>query len=1080
MEEERTVTLHETHNPLKKKKPLFIHNKIRTTKYTILTFLPKNLFEQFSRIANFYFLIIITLLQFPWAPISAAAAILPLAIVIGVSAIREAVEDFLRYRSDQRINSTVTHYLQNGRFTDVKWRDVYVGGVVRVEKDEQVPADLVLLSSSHDDGIAYIDTCNLDGETNLKVRQALPATCALKEAAELEEFRTVVKCDAPNKLLYTFRGNMDINGTSYPLDNKQILLRGCVLRNTEWAIGMIVYTGHESKIMMNASSARSKRSKLERGLNWKLVSVFIFLLVLAMTGATCGFIFEKDRVNTGIDWYFFRNQENRRSPASCFFILLACHIVILNTMIPISLYVTLEVVRVIQALFILWDAEMYDPETQNGAVARTTNISDDLGQIEHVFSDKTGTLTKNVMEFMKCSVNGVIYGQTMTELEDTSGEPVQERVAPSKTSFLDDAFQGAIDDESNEIVQHFLWLLSTCHAVIPEADEKAPHGILFQASSPDEGALVSAAADFGFLLTKRNQHSMTIMHKNESFEIEILALLEFSSERKRSSIIFRHPVTKEIVLYCKGADDVILDRLQPNDPIKEKTKEDLDFFAESGLRTLCCGYKVIDEKVYEEWSQRFLEANCAINNREELVAAASDEIERDLKLLGATAIEDKLQDGVPDTIDSLLKAGIDVWVITGDKKETAINIGFSCALLNSNMKLLVIDTSNTDEITQLLGQFEQIPASQEVGLVVSGNSLHIILDEENLALAERFFDFTLRCHSVICCRVSPLQKAMIVERMGQKTKKLSIAIGDGANDVGMILKADVGIGVSGKEGRQAVLASDYSISQFRFLKRLLFVHGRLNFYRNVDLIYYCFYKNIAFTIIQMFYGIMSGFSGGTLYDSMLYMIYNVIFTCVPPVVFAAVERDVSYRSMMRIPELYKFDGMRRYYQSYLRYWLQLFLGMCHAVIAFVICYYGCLPCVWGSGSSIGKSEFGTTVYSCIVVIANLRIAAMCHYWTWLHHLFIWGSILILPLVTIVLDKMNFSYEMKGTIAPLLGSSYYYMSIIGSTILGMIPVMIIEVIFVTRTTVRNSVIEIERRLRLQNDSMPITSPLITHA
>lgn len=1048
---ERRVTVHSTHDPLKPKKSLFIHNRIRTTKYTILTFLPKNLFEQFTRIANFYFLIIITLLQFPWAPIAAAAAILPLVIVIGVSAIREAVEDFLRYRSDQRINRTITHYLNQSAFEDVKWGEIYVGGIVKVQKDEQVPADVVLLAASNDDGIAFIDTCNLDGETNLKVRQALPATCGMREPYEFQSFQATIKCDLPNKQLYTFRGNLDIYGRSYPLDNRQVLLRGSVLRNTEWAVGVIVYTGHESKIMMNASSARSKRSKLEKGLNWKLVSIFIFLLVLATTGATAGFLFEKNKVNTGVHWYFYRNEENKRNPASCFFILFACHIVILNTMIPISLYVTLEVVRVIQALFILWDADMYDVETKNGAVARTTNISDDLGQIEHVFSDKTGTLTQNVMEFMKCSVNGKIYGDDKRKDEDTKG----------KAAFQDPDFEEAAADESNEMIQHFLWLLTTCHGVIPEADDKAPHGYLFQASSPDEGALVTAAANLGLVLTKRTQHSMTVVRGNETFDVEILAFLEFSSERKRSSIIIRHPITKEIVLYCKGADDVILDRLKADDPIKEKTKEDLNVFAESGLRTLCCGYRVFDETFFQTWSERFHEANCAINNREELVAAASEEVEKDLILIGATAIEDKLQEGVPHTIDSLLKANIDVWVITGDKKETAINIGYSCALLNAEMQLLVIDTDSAESITESIREFEEIPKDKTLGLVVSGQALNILFEEEHTELADRFFDFTLRCHSVICCRVSPLQKATIVERMQAKTKKLSLAIGDGANDVGMILKADVGVGISGKEGRQAVLASDYSISQFRFLQRLLFVHGRLNFYRNVDLIFYCFYKNIAFTAIQMFYAITSGFSGGTVYDSMLYMIYNVIFTCVPPVVFAGLERDVSYTAMMSIPELYQFDGMRRYYQSYLRFWLQILLGLAHAVITFVVCYYGCAPYVWGNGSGVGRSEFGTTVYSCIVVIANLRIAAMCHYWTWLHHLFIWGSILILPLVTIVLDVGGFSDEMTGTIAPLLGSAHYYIAIIAATIAAMIPVTLIEVVFVSRKTKRNEIIALER-------------------
>jgi phospholipid-translocating P-type ATPase (flippase) len=329
-------------------------------------------------------------------------------------------------------------------------------------------------------------------------------------------------------------------------------------------------------------------------------------------------------------------------------------------------------------------------------------------------------------------------------------------------------------------------------------------------------------------------------------------------------------------------------------PYIEETRAHLKEFANSGLRTLCCAYRILDEEFYNEWAQRFHQATCEVVNRDECVLKVADEVDSDLLLLGATAIEDKLQVGVPATIAAMLKAKISVWIITGDKRETAINIGFACSLLSSEMKLLVLDEGTKDETMALVDEHAE-KSDENLALIVSGKTLTWLLDE---AYVDRFYELSKKCQSVICYRVSPLQKAAIVSVMRAKTQKLALAIGDGANDVGMILQADVGVGVSGKEGRQAVLAADYAIAQFRYLRRLLLVHGRLNFYRNVDLINYSFYKNMACSLSNVIVGFFSSWSGSTVFDSILYMTYNVIYTSVPPVIYAALERDVSLAAKM--------------------------------------------------------------------------------------------------------------------------------------------------------------------------------------
>jgi phospholipid-translocating P-type ATPase (flippase) len=736
-----------------------------------------------------------------------------------------------------------------------------------------------------------------------------------------------------------------------------------------------------------------------------------------------------------------------------FFILLVSCLAIINATIPISLYVTLEIVRIFQGLFVYWDATMYDPETESGCHCRTTTISDDLGQIAYIFSDKTGTLTQNLMDFMKCAVAGEAYGQGTTEVGYASAKRRGLNVAPpcaDGPAFRDDRFAALL--RSGEIppdVEHFLWLLVTCHSVIPEEKEGAKHGIFFQAASPDEGTLVEAAADFGYVLKQRRQEHLQVCVNGNDVDVELLATLEFTSARKRSSVVIRHPTSGEIVLYCKGADDFIFSKLSEDSQWVEETKRHLKEFADEGLRTLCCGFRVLSEDFFEGWIRRFHEANCMVVGRDDMVERVAREVECELSLLGTTAIEDKLQVGVPAAIGAFLTARMAVWIITGDKRETAINIGFACSLLSSEMRIVVLDDDDDDDVYKVLSVMS-LATGDQLAMIVGGKTLTRLVEDH----VDTFCEFALKCRSVICFRVSPLQKATIVSIMRHATGKIVVAIGDGGNDVGMILQADVGIGVSGKEGRQAVLASDYAISQFRHLTRLLLVHGRLNFYRNVDLINYSFYKNMACSLSNVLIGFLSGWSGGTIFDSMLYMTYNVIFTSVAPVVYAAIERDVSFAAMTLSPELYDFDGKRTWMQSYGRFWTWIGIGVFHGLCAFFIPYFAMKPFVGGDGRQFGLKEFGIVGFHCVVVLANLQIASMSFYWTWLHHLFIWLSIAICPIATMVIDAWRMSPDLSGLSIRLFGSSTFWLILLATAMFGMIPVVASRVIINAMNTRSN--------------------------
>jgi magnesium-transporting ATPase (P-type) len=280
-----------------------------------------------------------------------------------------------------------------------------------------------------------------------------------------------------------------------------------------------------------------------------------------------------------------------------------------------------------------------------------------------------------------------------------------------------------------------------------------------------------------------------------------------------------------------------------------------------------------------------------------------DEIEKNLEVMGVTAIEDKLQDGVPETLSALREAGVKVWMLTGDKVDTAINIGYSCSLLATEMTVLRLCGEDGDmELdpekvplkesiegkmratlaecqaqSNAMGNFEQ--PSVVRALVVDTYALAAILKYELQGL---LVQICRKCKSVICARVSPKQKAKVVEMVKHADPTVqTVAIGDGANDVPMIQTAHVGIGIHGLEGQQAVNNSDYAIGQFRFLRDLLLVHGRWNYRRTSKVVSYIFYKNALLVLPQFFFGMFSMYSGQNFYFDGFYQLYNVIYTAFP-------------------------------------------------------------------------------------------------------------------------------------------------------------------------------------------------------
>ncbi|XP_061370330.1 probable phospholipid-transporting ATPase 4 [Gastrolobium bilobum] len=1049
---------------LHEKRPLYYcRNDISTTKYNVITFFPKALFEQFRRVANIYFLLAACLSASPISPFSPLSMIAPLAFVVGLSMAKEALEDSRRFLQDVKVNHRkVNHHKGNGAFGPRSWQNIMVGDVVKVEKDQFFPADLLLLSSSYEDGICYVETMNLDGETNLKVKRSLESTLSLDNDEAFKDFTGTIRCEDPNPNLYTFVGNFEYERLVYPLDPSQILLRDSKLRNTDYIYGVVIFTGHDSKVMQNGTRSPSKRSTIEKKMDYIIYTLFTVLILISVI-SSIGFMVKTKYQST--KWWYLRpdNIEYQYDPqkigvAGMSHLITA--LILYGYLIPISLYVSIEVVKVLQATFINQDIQMYDEETGTPAEARTSNLNEELGQVDTILSDKTGTLTCNQMDFLKCSIAGIAYGMRSSEVElaaakqmasdiedqnsDLSNFPMPkpkaqvswEHVGTAEEIELETVVTSKGDEHQRRAIKGFgfednrlmncNWLkepnaddlllffriLAVCHTAIPELNEETGT-FTYEAESPDEGSFLVAAREFGFEFCRRTQSSIFIRERFSASgqvverEYKLLNLLDFTSKRKRMSVIVRDEEGK-IFLLCKGADSIIFDRLSKNGKMYlEATTRHLNEYGEAGLRTLALAYRMLDEQEYFAWNNEFQKARAAVGaDREAMLERVSEIMERELILVGATAVEDKLQKGVPQCIDKLAQAGLKIWVLTGDKMETAINIGFSCSLLRQGMKQICITATNSDSVTndvkevikdnilnQITNAIQMIKLEKDphaaFALIIDGKTLTYALEDD---MKHLFLGLAVDCASVICCRVSPKQKALVTRLVKEGTGKTTLAIGDGANDVGMIQEADIGVGISGVEGMQAVMASDFAIAQFRFLERLLVVHGHWCYKRIAQMICYFFYKNIAFGLTIFYFEAFTGFSGQSVYDDWYMILFNVVLTSLPVISLGVFEQDVPSEVCLQFPALYQQGPKNLFFD-----WYRILGWMANGFYSSLIIFFLNITIFYDQafridGQTADMAAVGTTMFTCIIWAVNCQIALTMSHFTWIQHLFVWGSI----------------------------------------------------------------------------------------
>ncbi|XP_029400877.1 probable phospholipid-transporting ATPase VD [Mus pahari] len=1124
----------------------YVNNRIRTTKYTLLNFVPRNLFEQFHRAANLYFLFLVVL---NWVPLVEAfqkeITMLPLVVVLTIIAIKDGLEDYRKYKIDKQINNLITK--------------VY-------SRDSEV---------------------------------------------DPEKFSSRIECESPNNDLSRFRGFLEhANKDRVGLSKENLLLRGCTIRNTEAVVGIVVYAGHETKAMLNNSGPRYKRSKLERRANTDVLWCVLLLIVMCLTGALGHGIWLSRYENM----LFFNIPEpdgRVLSPVLTGFYVFWTMIILLQVLIPISLYVSIEIVKLGQIYFIQSDVDFYNEKMDSTIQCRALNITEDLGQIQYLFSDKTGTLTENKMVFRRCSVAGFdycheenarrleSYQEAVSEEEERadtlggslsnvarpraqgcrtvhsglpgkppahlsgstsavgdaegSGEVPHSRQAafssPMETDVVPDTrlldkfsqitpqlltgLDGTLQSSSLETlyIMDFFIALAICNTVvvsapnqprqkiglsslggmpiksldeiknifqklsvrrssspslasgkdsssgtpcafvsrisffsrpklsppmedessqmdeIPQASNSAccteteaqnsalglsvgsaealngppplASNLCYEAESPDEAALVYAARAYHCTLQSRTPEQVMVEFAAlGSLTFQLLHILPFDSVRKRMSVVVRHPLSKQVVVYTKGADSVIMELLSMASSdgtnleeqqmiIRERTQRHLDEYARRGLRTLCVAKKVMSDTEYAEWLRNHFLAETSIDNREELLVESAMRLENKLTLLGATGIEDRLQEGVPESIEALHQAGIKIWMLTGDKQETAVNIAYACRLLEPDDKLFILNTQSEDACGMLMSaileelqkraqvspelasprkNFPQPPDPQgqgRAGLVITGKSLEFALQE---SLQRQFLELTAWCQAVICCRATPLQKSEVVKLVRNHLHVMTLAIGDGANDVSMIQVADIGIGVSGQEGMQAVMASDFAISQFRHLSKLLLVHGHWCYTRLSNMILYFFYKNVAYVNLLFWYQFFCGFSGTSMTDYWVLIFFNLLFTSVPPIIYGVLEKDVSAETLLQLPELYR-SGQRSEEYLPVTFWITLLDAFYQSLVCFFVPYFTY------QGSDIDIFTFGNPLNTAALFIILLHLVIESKSLTWIHMLVIVGSIL---------------------------------------------------------------------------------------
>ncbi|XP_062332899.1 phospholipid-transporting ATPase IG [Osmerus eperlanus] len=999
-------------------------------------------------------------------PTSPVTSGLPLFFVITVTAIKQGYEDWLRHKADNEVNKYLVTVLEDGLRTRKESEKIKVGDVVEVEEDETFPCDLILLQSSRDDDTCFVTTASLDGESNHKTHYTVPDT-----EKELDLLSATIECEHPQPDLYKFVGRMHIYRNNQEpavrsLGPENLLLKGATLKNTLKIYGVAVYTGMETKMALNYQGKSQKRSAVEKSINAFLLVYLTILVSKALVCTTLKYVWQSKQ---GQDEPWYNHKTQREKDTNLYlkmFTDFLSFMVLFNFIIPVSMYVTVEMQKFLGSFFISWDKDFYDPEIQEGALVNTSDLNEELGQVEYVFTDKTGTLTQNNMEFIECCIDGFQYKyrDADTELDgfcvtDGPVNKLQQKAGREKEELFlralclchtvqvkEPTAQRGGQSQLDRVMAHVdglgLGLGPGLDGNGGQPEEEEPRG--FIASSPDEVALVKGAMKYGFTFLGLESKNMKILNRNNDVEVyELLHVLNFDPVRRRMSVIVRSK-SGDTLLFCKGADSSIFPRVKQEEV--ERIRMHVERNATEGYRTLCVAYKKLGVEEYAQADAGLREARLALQDREEKLMAIYNQVETGMSLIGATAVEDRLQEEAAETMEALQGAGMKVWVLTGDKMETAKSTCYACRLFQRGTELLELTVRTLEDggrkrgerLHELLMDYHKravkdappvkagvtrswSSASQDYGFIIDGATLSLVFNASPESVSSSYKSLFLQicqnCTAVLCCRMAPLQKAQIVKLVkNSKGNPITLSIGDGANDVSMILEAHVGIGIKGKEGRQAVRNSDYAIPKLKHLKKLLLAHGHLYYVRIAHLVQYFFYKNLCFILPQFLYQFFCGYSQQPLYDAAYLTMYNICFTSMPILAYSLLEQHICMEVLLDNATLYReiAKNANLRWCPFL-YWT--LLGVFQGVLFFFgVRYLFSNPALQDNGQVFGNWSYGTIVFTVLVFTVTLKLALDTRHWTWINHFVIWGSLAF---------YVFFSFFWGGIIWPFLQQQRLY-------------------------------------------------------
>lgn len=922
-------------------------NEIRTTRYRWYSFIPMTFLEQYRVLSNIYYIFVLIVCFLPMSPVHYLFQLVPMIVVLIVSMIKSGVEDLLKHFEDKKRNQAPTLVYRSGSFVTVNAEDVNVGDIVKLEEDQMVPSDLLFIGSNQESSLCYFSETNLNGETAVKTMQAHPAFEGQDPIENVTHHKYQVDLAQPDRDLTRFDARLRCGNQVWSISINNVLLRGVTTHYTDCVIGIALRTGHDTKIMENVHTTPSKLTKFDRNLNRILIIVFVFKMILCLLSTFLGVWLDKGQRFPLISKLY-------PGYGQSFFEYFTQYFVLYSYLFPISLTVTIEIIRLFHKILIQFDPYLYDPEFGHG-VAHNSNVICQLGLVSHILTDKTGTLTENQMQLLQfATYNGVFNAAEY--LKTIEADPTI--VSPNLP---------------------FLLAMAICNNVI--VHKRQDGALEYNADSPDEAAFVDFASKCGIKLIARGLNSLTVDISGTKTTYDILAQLPFNSDRKRMSIIVKAG-DQPAIIYTKGSDNIIAER-----SIDYNYVDTVNAFATAGLRTLVFASRELKDEELDKWLNSYRDAESSLTQREEKVGQCASMIEDQLNTIGVSGVEDRLQPEVPETIHWIREAGIKLWVLTGDKLETAIAIGRTSGVIQPNNDIMMITVKTKHDVEHEMDSFlNSIDSFNDPILIVTAEAVEIALEQD---LLPKFMTLADKCSSVILSRVSPFMKGhvtQVVKNAGRQT----LSVGDGANDVGMIQIADVGVGIYGREGSQAAMSSDFAIPRFKHLRRALMVHGHWTYRRFAIVAIMMIYKNIVFIFAQLWFEFDALWSPTSFYADFVMSFFNLFFTVLPPFIFGFWEQDLSQDVLLNHPQLYpcEFDPMSVGY---------LFNYIILSSYQSVVCYFG--PRLTMVDFDLRENSMITYLAAVYVVIVQI-ILWMGNQNTWTY--VIWAiNIVLVPFIIIV-------------------------------------------------------------------------------